>query len=118
MTIQSTMAATETKSCSQVKATLAPLDSDKNARHKKILNKLTETQGMPKRLVLVKIFGARPSLAIPYRMRDPASILAFPELQALVRMTALMMDGTTLMPALEAAMTKGDWEAVPVDFNR
>jgi hypothetical protein len=29
-----------------------------------------------------------------------------------------MMDGTTATPARDAAMTKGDWAAVPVEESR
>lgn len=42
----------------------------------------------------------------------------FPDDQAEVRTTALMMEGITLIPASRAAMTKGDWAAVPVDPNK
>jgi hypothetical protein len=42
----------------------------------------------------------------------------FPELHALVRTTALIIEGTTWIPALVAAMTNGDWAAVPVDLRR
>jgi hypothetical protein len=42
----------------------------------------------------------------------------FPELQALVRTTALIIEGTTLIPALVAAITNGDSAAVPVDLRR
>jgi hypothetical protein len=38
--------------------------------------------------------------------------------QALERTTALMIEGTTLMPARVEAMTKGDWAAVPVSRRR
>lgn len=41
-----------------------------------------------------------------------------PDDQAEVRTTALMMEGTTLIPASRAAITKGDWEAVPVDPSK
>ena len=38
-----------------------------------------------------------------------------PEDHAEVMMTALIIDGTTLIPARVAAITKGDSEAVPVE---
>lgn len=41
-----------------------------------------------------------------------------PDDQADERTTALMIEGTTLMPALVAAMTKGDSAAVPLDRSR
>lgn len=40
--------------------------------------------------------------------------LEFPELQALVSTIALIICGTTLIPALFAAIRNGDWAAVPV----
>lgn len=42
----------------------------------------------------------------------------FPELHALVNTTALIMEGTTLIPARVAAITKGDSDAVPEDLRR
>jgi len=51
-------------------------------------------------------------------MRDPPSMEEFPEDQALVKTTALMMEGTTLIQARVAAITKGDCAAVPVDLRR
>ena len=41
-----------------------------------------------------------------------------PELHALVKTTKLIIDGTTLMPAFVAAITKGDCAAVPVERKR
>jgi hypothetical protein len=40
-----------------------------------------------------------------------------PALQALVKTTALIMLGTTLMPARVAAMTNGEAEASPARFD-
>ena len=42
------------------------------------------------------------------------NVLEFPELQALLRTMALIMCGTTLIPARSAAITNGDCAAVPV----
>ena len=45
-------------------------------------------------------------------------MLEFAADQADVRTIALINDGTALMPARLAAMTKGDCDAVPVDLKR
>lgn len=45
-------------------------------------------------------------------------MLEFPDDQAEVKTTALIIEGTTLIPASRAAITKGDCEAVPVEPNR
>jgi uncharacterized protein YycO len=44
---------------------------------------------------------------------EPENILELPELQALVITIALIICGTTLIPARVAAMTNGDCAAVP-----
>lgn len=51
-------------------------------------------------------------------MRDDPSSEALPELHAEVRTTKLMMEGTMLMPARRAAITKGDSDAVPLLSSR
>jgi NAD(P)-dependent dehydrogenase (short-subunit alcohol dehydrogenase family) len=73
---------------------------------------------MPKRLIRSKTAGAWPSVAIPYRILGPPRILLLPEDQAEVRTTALIIEGTTLIPEYPAAITKGDCEAVSDEPSR
>ena len=82
------------------------------------LKKHTATYGIPKRLIRVKILGARPSRARPNNVREPPRRPELPALQALVKTIAFIIDGTTLMPALVAAITNGDCAAIPVDLRR
>ena len=72
------------------------------------------TQGTANRLSRVKIFGARPSIANPYNIRDPPRKFELPDDQAEVRTAALMIEGTILIPARLAAITNGDVDAVPL----
>lgn len=74
--------------------------------------------GIPILFVLRKIRGACFSRAIPYRVREDPRRLEFPALHAEVRTTKLIIEGITLMPALCAAITKGDSDAVPLLFKR
>lgn len=62
--------------------------------------------------------GACPSRLRPYRIRDETKTQAEPLEMADVHTTALMMEGTTEMPARTNAMTKGDCCAVPVEMVR
>lgn len=55
---------------------------------------------------------------MPYRILDPLSTFEFPLDQADVSTTALIIDGTTLIEALFAAITNGDCAAVPVDRSK
>lgn len=64
--------------------------------------------GRPPLVQRRKIFGALPSSARAYRVRDEAYRSELPADQAEMRITALMIDGRALMPALLIAITKGD----------
>ncbi len=52
--------------------------------------------------------GAEPSEASPTSVRDARNITPFPDENALVITTALMIEGKTLMPAVLKARTNGD----------
>lgn len=115
MMLQLMSAEIDTKSWNHAKTVEAVSCRVMNPRQENMDRNKTATHGIPSRLVLLKILGARPSNAKPYNTRDPVSSPELPEDQALVSTTALIMDGTTLIPALVAAITKGDCAAVPVD---
>lgn len=106
----------ETRSCSQSNTVLAVADSDMYARHMNRPYREIAIQGTENLLRRVKNLGALPCFASPTNILDPPSILEFPEDQAEVITTALMIDGTTLIPALVAAITNGDVEAVPLEW--
>lgn len=61
---------------------------------------------------LAKIFGALPSMARAYRVREEVYRSELPALKAEVKMTALMMCGSTGIPAFLMARTKGEAAAV------
>lgn len=66
----------------------------------------------------MKIFGAWPSALKPYSVRDARKIQADPLLIADVHTTALIIEGSTLIPAALKAITNGDEAAVPVETDR
>jgi len=72
--------------------------------------------GRPRRDVLLKIFGAFPTIARPYKARE----LVYKSLEAAdhadVNRQALMTDGSPLIPERWMAITKGEAAAVP-DFK-
>jgi hypothetical protein len=70
MMIQVIRAATETRSCSHPKTVEAESESVIKPRQINRLIKLTATYGMPILLTRRKTFGARPSRAIPYSVRE------------------------------------------------
>lgn len=78
----------------------------------------TATYGIPRRFVRLKILNARPSCARPYSVRELFSKPEFPDDHALVKTTALIIEGTILIPARLAAITKGDAAAVPDELSR
>lgn len=78
----------------------------------------TATYGIPRRFVRLKILNARPSCARPYSVRELFNKPEFPDDHALVNTTALIIEGTILIPARLAAITKGDAAAVPDELSR
>lgn len=78
----------------------------------------TATYGIPRRFVRLKILNARPSCARPYSVRELFNKPEFPDDHALVKTTALIIEGTILIPARLAAITKGDAAAVPDELSR
>lgn len=69
--------------------------------------------GIPHEVVRRKIFGACFFNASPYRTRVPDSNAWLEEDHADVMTMALTSEGMPLIPASLAAITKGDWVAVP-----
>ena len=61
-------------------------------------------QGTPVLLTLAKIFGALPSAARPYRVREPMYRSEFAALSTKIRMHALMTWFRVLIPARVAAI--------------
>lgn len=61
------------------------------------------------------ILGAWPSRTLS--VRDDPTRFAFPALYIEVETTALMVDGSTLMPDLLAAMTNSESDAAPLLFR-
>lgn len=140
MTVQFTRVDTETRSWSQVKTVEALCDyretqvelvymstriKIKELRTRVIyprqINKdmnPTATYGIPRRFVRLKILNARPSCARPYSVRELFNKPEFPDDHALVKTTALIIEGTILIPARLAAITKGDAAAVPDELSR
>lgn len=140
MTVQFTRVDTETRSWSQVKTVEALCDYKRDTGRVSIhvtrvkikelrtrviyprqINKdmnPTATYGIPRRFVRLKILNARPSCARPYSVRELFNKPEFPDDHALVKTTALIIDGTILIPARLAAITKGDAAAVPDELSR
>lgn len=108
----------ETRSCNQSNTVLAEADSDMYPRHMKRPYRDTAIQGTENLLSRAKNLGALPCLASPTNTLDPPSMFELPEDQAEVITTALMIDGTTLIPARVAAITNGDVDAVPLEWPR
>ena len=67
--------------------------------------------GKPFLVHLAKILGACPSQARPYKVREAAYRSEFPAEKAATRMTALMIDGSTLIPARSMPITQGEADA-------
>lgn len=119
MVIQMQRVQAELMLVSQLKASDAPPSpSDMNASSWNMPMRRVAVQGIPKRDTRAKIFGARPSSASAYSDREPVSMPWLPEDHAEVTTTALMIEGSTLTPALVAARVKGDEAAVPSCFVR
>lgn len=69
---------------------------------------MTETQGRPFWVHLVKTLGARRERARPYRARDEVYKSEEAADQADVKRQALTIEGKALIPDRLMAMTKGD----------
>lgn len=115
MVIQLVRVVMETRSCNQSNTVLAVADSDIYPRHMNRPYRETAIQGTENPLSRAKNLGALPCLASPTNTLDPPSMFEFPEDQAEVITTALIIDGTTLIPARVAAITNGDVDAVPLE---
>lgn len=76
-----------------------------NANHAKQDVAKTAMIGNPLLVHLVKMIGACPRNARPYKIRDEQYRKELPAEKAEVKMAALMMEGRTVMPALVIAMT-------------
>ena len=117
MVIQFVKVVIETRSWSQLNTVFADEERDMYPRHMNTPNSETQTQGIENRLRRMKTFGALPFMASPISVLVPPRTLELPEDQAEVMTTALMIDGTTLIPARVAAITNGD-PAAPPCFSR
>lgn len=78
----------------------------------------TATTGRPAFVQYAKTFGAWPRVARPYRIRDAQNRKELDAESAEVKTAALMIDGSTLIPAREMAMTYGDSAALPVSASK
>lgn len=67
------------------------------------MQKMSAGYGTPMRLTFAKMRGALPSIAKPYRVREPIYKSEFAALKTKSRIHALMTWLRTLMPAREAA---------------
>ena len=78
-------------------------------RDEKAPQKIKQTHGKLSFLVFKKAFGALPRTASPYNVREETKRSAVPADEALVRKAALMIDGTTDIPAF--------WDSCQYSFS-
>lgn len=71
----------------------------------KQLEKSTAASGRPLFVQYENIFGAWPLMDNPYKIRDEQKRREFPAENALVRIPALITDGSTFIPARVNAIT-------------
>lgn len=101
-----------------LKTVSAPDDTFMNASHEKAPEARMAAIGRPCFVQYARNRGACPRNARPYRIRDELNRKELPAEKADVKMHALMMCGSTLMPARSIAMTYGDSAAVPLEERR
>ena len=89
--------------------------NDKNAKQ---LTKSTEMIGSPFFVQKVKIRGACPRSDRPYRIREAQKRNELLAEKAELKIAALMIEGSVLMPARLIAMTYGDSAALPTSERR
>ena len=89
--------------------------NDKNAN---ALAASTAKSGSPLLVQYANTFGACPRSASPYSTRDEQNRNELPAENADVNTPALMMCGSTLIPARVIAITYGDSAALPVSESR
>lgn len=65
------------------------------------------TYGIPPFVHLEKNFGASPRRPIPYKIRLAANMIPFADENTAIKIPALMIEGSTLMPDAVMAITKG-----------
>lgn len=112
ITHQAIKPAVVTKLTSHKNACNEVVPSPKYANAPKQLANPTQTYGTPHLFTQRKKFGANPSRAKPCNVREARKVQLLPDEKAEVRMTALMIEGRTLIPARLKAITKGE-AAVP-----
>lgn len=95
----------------QLNTTAPELAQLRYAKAQKSEEPITAMYGTPYLLQRLKIAGALPLSASVYKDREDMYRKELPDDHAEVMMTALMMDGRTLMPALTMPTVKGELAA-------